>query len=528
MFQSLDPKHVYPSRRSDIYAPNVVATSQPLATQAGIKMLQNGGNAVDAVLASAIALTVVEPVSNGIGSDAFGIVWDGSDLYGLNGSGRSPAAWTPDRFNTHDAMPTMGWDCVTVPGVVDTWVKLSKRFGKLPLEQLFEPAIQYASEGFPVTPIIANGWASALETYRNFPEFCRTFLPNGRAPTAGELFLCPQQAKTLREIAETKGESFYRGRLANLIADASARDGGAMTVDDLAHHEGSWVNCISQEFGDLLIHEIPPNGQGLAALIALGVLDRLNIDQYPENSTDSIHLQIEAMKVGFAEAHRHVSDPDTMDISVETMLDPKRLAERASEIQLSQARFPVARVSDDRGTVYLCAGDTSGMMVSYIQSNYEGFGSGIVIPDTGISLQSRGSGFTLQANHPNQVNGQKRPFHTIIPAFATRAGSPLLAFGVMGKHMQPQGHVQVLMRMCFEGKSPQQALDAPRWHVAEDFSICLERGLEHLSPKLLDRGHYFMNQPPPGLFGGGQIILRANAGYIAGSDPRKDGCASGF
>ena len=528
MFQSLDPKHIYPSRRSDIYASNAVATSQPLATQAGILMLQNGGNAVDAIVASAIALTVVEPVSNGIGSDAFSIVWDGTQLHGLNGSGRSPAAWTPDRFKGHGAMPTMGWDSVTVPGVVDAWFRLSERFGKLPFEQLFEPAIRYASEGFPVTPIIAKGWTSAVETYRNYPEFCRTFLPHGRAPRVGEAFLCPQQAETLMEIAESKGESLYRGRLANLIADASRRDGGAMTTDDLAQHEGFWVDCICQEFGDLLIHEIPPNGQGLAALIALGVLDRLNIDQYPVNSADSVHLQIEAMKVGFAEAHRHVADPDTVDIPIATLLDPERLATRASEVQLNQASAPVAHISEDRGTVYLCAADASGMMVSLIQSNYEGFGSGIVIPGTGISLQSRGSGFTLQTGHPNQVNGRKRPFHTIIPAFATQAGQPLLAFGVMGKHMQPQGHVQVLIRIHCEDKSPQQALDAPRWYVSEDFSVCLEPGLEHLASELSNRGHHFMSEAPAGLFGGGQIIMKADDGYVAGSDPRKDGCAAGF
>ncbi|MEC9370873.1 MAG: gamma-glutamyltransferase, partial [Pseudomonadota bacterium] len=268
MFQLLDPRHVYPSRRSDVYAPNVVATSQPLATQAGIQMFRMGGNAVDAVLASAIALTVVEPISNGIGSDAFAIVWDGKQLQGLNGSGRSPAAWTPDRFHGREAMPERGWDCVTVPGAVDAWVKLSERYGKLPFEQLFDPAIQYASYGFSVTPIIADAWSSSAETYRDYPEFCRTFLPGGQSPNAGDHFRCPAQAETLAEIAESRGESFYRGRLARRIAAASGLDGGAMTQDDLATHESLWVDCISQDFGDLCIHEIPPNGQGLAALIA--------------------------------------------------------------------------------------------------------------------------------------------------------------------------------------------------------------------------------------------------------------------
>jgi gamma-glutamyltranspeptidase/glutathione hydrolase len=467
-------------------------------------------------------------VSNGIGSDAFGIVWDGIDLHGLNGSGKSPAAWTPDRFEGLKNMPTIGWDTVTVPGAVDAWVRLSQRFGKLPFEQLFEPAIRYASDGFVVTPIIANSWASAVGTYRDYPEFCKTFLPNGQAPTAGNSFLCPQQSETLTDIAQSKGESFYRGRLAQLIVSASERGGGAMTADDLAQHESIWVNCISQNFKDLVVHEIPPNGQGLAALIAFGVLDHLGIDRYLPDSTDSIHLQIEAMKVGFAEAHRHVADPTAMDTTIEALLNPDRLVARATEICLNQASFPTPQISNDRGTVYLCAADASGMMVSFIQSNYEGFGSGIVIPGTGISLQSRGTGFTLENGHPNCVNGRKRPFHTIIPAFVTRAGRPLLSFGVMGKHMQPQGHVQVLIRMVCQGKSPQQALDAPRWHVAEDFSICLEPGLEFLASKLAARGHRFINEPSTGLFGGGQIILRTENGYVAGSDPRKDGHAAGF
>jgi gamma-glutamyltranspeptidase/glutathione hydrolase len=491
-------------------------------------MLRTGGNAVDAILASAIALTVVEPMSNGMGSDAFAIVWDGEQLQGLNGSGQSPAAWTPDRFHGQKAMPEKGWDCVTVPGAVDAWVKLSERYGKLPFEQLFGPAIQYASSGYAVTPIIADTWSSAAETYRDNPEFCRTFLPGGQSPNAGDRFRCPAQAETLAEIAESRGESFYRGRLAECIATASELDGGAMTQDDLATHESLWVDCISQDFGNLCIHEIPPNGQGLAALIALGILDRLQIDQYPPDSADSVHLQIEAMKVGFAEAHRHIADPAAMEAKVKTLLDPDQLARRAAAIKVNQADFPVSQVSADRGTVYLCAADQSGMMVSFIQSGYDNFGSGIVIPETGISMQSRGNGFTLDNNHPNRVDGRKRPFHTIIPAFATRAGQPLLAFGVMGKHMQPQGHVQVLIRMFCQERSPQQALDAPRWYVAEDFSICLEPDLDHLNSELSARGHRFMTPSSSGLFGGGQIILRSTDGYIGGSDPRKDGHAAGF
>ena len=490
-------------------------------------MLKAGGNAVDAILASAITLTVVEPVSNGIGSDAFAIVNAGNKTYGLNASGRSPAAWTPERFQENDSMPTIGWDCVTVPGVVDGWVKLSDRFGNLPFAQLFQPAIKYASEGFLVSPIIANSWASAPQIYQDYPEFCRAFLPDGNAPKAGDVFRLPEQGATLAEIAETKGESFYRGRLAEMIAAAAMKESGAMTKDDLASHDSLWVDCISQDFLDLRIYEIPPNGQGLASLIALGILDRLEISQYPADSADSVHLQIEAMKVGFAEAHQHIADPNSMHVTIEALLDPTQMSQRAKSIKLSHAHFPISEVSGDRGTVYLCAADETGMMISYIQSNYEGFGSGIVIPGTGISLQSRGSGFSLEPSHPNRVNGSKRPFHTIIPAFATRGDQPLLAFGVMGKHMQPQGHVQVLIRMFCQDLMPQQALDAPRWYVSEDFAVCLESGLKHLQPELERRGHRF-TQETPGLFGGGQAILRTKNGYISGSDPRKDGHAAGF
>lgn len=527
MFTRLDSDHKHVSRRSSVYARNVVAASQPLAAQAGVQILRNGGNAVDAAIATAITLTVVEPTMNGIGSDAFVIVSDNHGIHGFNGSGRSPAAWTPERFAGHDNMPEHGWDTVTVPGAVDTWVQLSDRFGQLPFEKLFDSAINYAAQGFAVSPVIAAGWARAAEEFGYLEGFRTIFMPNGRAPTAGESFQSEAMANTLGEIADSRGESFYRGRLASRIVADAARFDGALTEQDLAEHQGFWTDCIQQDFKELTVHEIPPNGQGIAALIALGILERLNIDAYATDSADSVHLQIEAMKAAFAETHSHVSDPDTMLVTVDQLLDSATLQRHADEISLTHAASPVAGVKPDHGTVYLATADGDGMMVSWIQSNYHGFGSGIVVPDIGVSLQNRGRGFSLQSGHPNEVGGGKRPFHTIIPAFVSRRGAPLMAFGVMGGHHQPQGHAQVMIRLFCQGASPQQALDAPRWHVNEDFSVCLEPALAHLREKLTQRGH-ILTEGKIGSFGGGQVILRDGDGYIAGSDPRKDGQAAGF
>ena len=298
----------YPSQRMPVLARNVVATSQPLAAQAGLQMLLKGGNAVDAVLATAITLTVVEPTSNGIGSDAFALVWDGQTLHGLNGSGRSPRAWSIERFAGLDEMPAFGWDAVTVPGAVDTWVQLSQRFGKLPFDELFAPAIDYAQNGYVVSPLTADRWAVAAERYANFPDFGKTFLPAGRAPRAGELFCCPDQARTLQAIAESKGESFYHGDLAEQIVHCAKINDGAMTLEDLANHSCEWVQPISIDYRGVRLHQIPPNGQGLAALIALGLLGEFDIGRYPADSADSTHLQIEAMKIALAEAYRHMAE----------------------------------------------------------------------------------------------------------------------------------------------------------------------------------------------------------------------------
>ena len=521
----------YPSQRMPVLAQNVVATSQPLAAQAGLAMLYRGGNAVDAAIAAAIAKTVVEPTSNGIGSDLFAILWDGHDLHGLNASGRSPAAMTPEQFAGRDTMPLRGWDAVTVPGAVSGWVTLSERFGKLPFEALFEPAVHYARDGFLVSPITAKAWTSAERAFADMPEFSKGFLPNGRAPKAGELFRFADQARTLEQIAETKGEAFYRGDLARQMVADSGRSGGLLTEEDLATHQADWVGTISQAYRGVTLHEIPPNGQGLAALLMLGILEHHPVEGYGVDTADSLHMQIEAMKLAFADAHRYISDPDYADMSPQALLDPDYLAERAQQIDMTRAQNPGYGVPKRGGTVYLTTADENGMMVSLIQSNYYGFGSGVVVPGTGISLQNRGAGFTLEKGHPNEVAGGKRPFHTIIPGFLMQGDAPLMSFGVMGGPMQPQGHAQMVMRICDYGQNPQTASDAPRWRVVEGLEVAVEQGFK---PEVLDeltaRGHQLTETAPEASFsfGGAQLIYRLEDGYLAASDHRKDGQAVGF
>ena len=520
----------YYSQRMPVLAANVVATSQPLAAQAGLRMLLRGGNAVDAALATAIALTVVEPTMNGIGSDAFALVWDGSRLHGLNASGQAPRGWTPDRFAGRDAMPVTGWDSVTVPGAVSAWIALSNRFGRLPFAELFAAAVDYADGGFLVSPIVARQWQNQGPQLRDLPGFAEAFLPGGVPMRAGELFRFPAQANTLRLIAESRGEAFYRGELAEKIAAASRAQGGAMTLDDLADHQPEWVEPVSQSYRDVRLHEIPPNGQGIAALITLGILDRFPLADLPVDSADSLHLQIEAMKLAFADAYRYVADPGAMTVSTAQLLDAQYLRQRASLIDRERAQdfgHGTLRSSD---TVYLTAADSSGMMVSYIQSNYSGFGSGVVVPGTGISLQNRGACFRLERNHPNRVAPGKRPFHTIIPAFVTHDARPLMSFGVMGGDMQPQGHAQIMVRLADYGQNPQAAADAPRWKVLAGRNVVLEHAVApSVVAELARRGHAVRHAERGSLeFGAGQFIYRLGGGYLAASDSRRDGQAVGF
>jgi gamma-glutamyltranspeptidase/glutathione hydrolase len=522
----------YPSQRAPVLARRAVATSQPLAAEAGLEAMRRGGSAVDAALAAAITLTVVEPNNNGVGSDAFAQVWDGRALYGLNASGRAPGAWSIDLFAGQRTMPSLGWDSVTVPGAVSAWVELSSRFGRLPFATLFERAIGYAEDGFLVGPKTALYWELLAPQYARFREFGAHFLPGGRAPRTGERMRRPELAATLRAIAESHGEAFYRGELAERIV-AHARDtGGAMTLDDLAEHTADWVTPLAQRYRETTVHEIPPNGQGLAALIALGVLDRLDIGAFGVDSVDATHVQLEAMKVAIRAAMEHFADITAMRVRPEELLDPRRLDSLARGIGASASRVPAAVLPTGPDTVYLAAADADGMMVSMIQSNYQAFGSGIVVPGTGIAMQNRGHGFSLDPSHPNCVAPRKRPYHTIIPGFVTDARGARMAFGVMGGPMQHQGHVQMVSRIFDFHQNPQAASDAPRWHLWPDgssFGIALESGFPaDVARGLADRGHAVATDSREALYGGAQLILRLDDGYCAASDHRKEGCAAGY
>jgi gamma-glutamyltranspeptidase/glutathione hydrolase len=525
---TLSHTSIYPTFHRPLFARNVVATSQPLAAQAGLAVLAKGGNAVDAAIATAITLTVVEPISNGIGSDAFALVWDGSRLHGLNASGRAPAAWTPDYFQHR--IPSRGWNTVTVPGAVAAWADLSERFGVLPFEQLFEAAIHYAEEGFHVTPFVAHRWDLQVPDLRNQPGFSAAYMPDGRAPREGELFRLPDQARTLTQIAQTKGEAFYRGELAAKLEAHAAQHRGALTRADLAAHTNDWVEPLSIDYRDLTLHELPPNGQGIVALIALGILSAFDMRAYPVDGPDSVHLQIEALKLAFADVYHYVADPAAMAFDAKALLDPAYLAQRAKLIRLDTAQDFDHGTPSGGGTVYLTAADEHGMMVSFIQSNYMGFGSGIVVPGTGVSLQNRGAGFNLEPGHPNCVAPGKRPFQTIIPGFVTRNGEAVMSLGLMGGTMQPQGHVQLMVRMADYGQSPQSAIDAPRFRVDEGLEVNFEEAFPRATiAELARRGHRALELGATYHgFGCGQIIGRIDRGYVGACDMRRDSQAAGF
>jgi gamma-glutamyltranspeptidase / glutathione hydrolase len=522
----------YPSRRSPVYARNVVATSQPLATQAGLTMLACGGNAVDAAIAAAMTLAVVEPTGNGVGADAFCILWDGARLHGFNASGRSPAAWSPQRFAGRAHMPARGWESVTVPGAVSAWVEVSERFGRLSFAELAEPAIRYAEEGFLVSPVIATLWRAAAGELHDQPGFAETFLHSGCAPVAGERFRNPDLARSLRAIARSGGRAFYEGELAQRIADHARAHGAALSMEDLAAHRNEWCGTVRMDFGAAELHEIPPNGQGIAACMALGILAELGIGNHDPDGADALHLQIEAMKLAFADLETWVGDPGHMQaVSASDLLDRDYLRRRARLVDPRQAQDFGAGPPRHGGTVCLAAGDASGMMVSWIQSNYQGFGSGVVVPGTGIALQNRGHGFSLERGHPNEVGPSKRPLHTIIPGFVLRGGAPEMAFGLMGGPMQAQGHVQMALRTFAWAQDPQTAADAPRWRVVQGREVAIEPGFATaVLDSLEQRGHRIEVSSPDAVFGfgGAQLVRRLPEGYVAGSDPRKDGHAGGF
>ena len=525
----------YPSQRQPVLASNIVATSQPLAAQAGLEVLRAGGNAVDAAVATAAAMAVIEPVCNGLGADNFALVWHQGKLYGLNASGRAPRAMTPEHFGSKRLVPPRGWDPVTVPGAVSGWVALSKRFGRLPFARLLEPAIHYASQGFPVGPLTAGMWAPAVKIFRDFPDFVRTFLPDGRAPQPGERFANPDQARSLELIAQSEGEAYYRGELAQKFVNHARATGGLFTAEDLSSHRADWVEPISIDYHGCRLHEIPPNGQGLAALQALAILQHRDVRNLDPDCPDVLHLGIEAMKLAFADAHRYIADAKYMDVSVEQLLDPAYVQRRSALIDPEHAGDPKQGEPKYGGTILLAAADAAGTMVALIQSNYQGFGSGVVIPGTGIHLQNRGACFVLRPGHPNQIGGGKRPYHTIIPAFLTKPGEngaqePVMAFGVMGGFMQPQGHLQVASRLIDFHMNPQAALDAPRWQVGSGRRVSIEPGF---APTVYDdlkrRGHELTLAARRSIgFGSGQAVYRLKDCYLGASDLRHDGQAVGF
>ncbi len=539
MTTSFDWSSGYPSTRLPVFGRNIVSTSHPAAAQAGLRMLWQGGNAVDAAIAAAAVMMIVEPCSNGLGSDAFCILWDGAKLHGLNASGPAPAAWTPEYFRRKYGAeartpPVRGWDSVSVPGAVAGWVALSERFGKLPFSDLLGPAIEVAERGYAVPVVVQEKWVAATPILRDQPGFADAFLPRGRAPLVGEHFAFPAAARSLRAIAKTRGAALYGGEIAQAAAAHARANGGAIDVADFAAYAPEWVDPIGIDYAGHRLHEIPPNGQGIAALIALGILRHFDLRALAVDSVDSQHLQIEAMKLAFADLYRHVADPGGMEFACERLLDDAYLAGRAKLIDRQRAQ-PFEPGNPVRGgTIYLTAADERGMMVSFIQSNFMGFGSGVVVPGWGVSMQNRGHGFSLVPGSPNLVAPGKRPFHTIIPAFLTRNGLPQMSFGVMGGNMQPQGHLQTLVRMLDYGQQPQAACDAPRWRFNHGLEINVEAAMPPAVVRgLVERGHVVdVIQDSYQDFGAGQFIWRLGdpgvEGYVAASDPRRDGQAAAY
>lgn len=526
----------YPSRRLTSYAKRgMVATSQSLAAAAGLEILMQGGNAIDAAIATAACLTVVEPTSNGIGGDAFAIVWHNGEMHGLNSSGPAPQSISIESVIKagYSKMPELGPLAVTVPGAPAAWAELSRRFGKLALAKVLAPAITHASAGYPVSPTVSEAWKNGFARFKKaspehvFRPWFDTFAPSGSTPRPGEVWRSEAHARTLQSIAETHAESFYRGDLTEKISRFVQQSGGFLSCDDLAAFSPEWVKPISVAYRGYEVWEIPPNGQGLVALMALNILREFSFAS--RESVDTYHKQIEALKLAFTDGRRFITDPKHMPVSVEQLLSPEYARQRR-DLMGEEALMPEPGKPADGGTVYLCTADSEGNMVSYIQSNYAGFGSGLVVPDTGIALQNRGTGFSLDPDHPNHLMGGKKTYHTIIPGFLTRQGEPVGPFGVMGGFMQPQGHLQVVMNAIDHNLSPQACLDAPRWRWDEAKTIVVEHGFpKHIAEALARRGHNMKWSMGSGGFGRGQIIWREPDGVLAGAtEPRADGCVASW
>jgi len=513
-------------------AKGMVATSQQLCAQAGLDILKQGGNAIDAAIATAACLTVVEPCSNGIGGDAFAQVWTKDGLFGLNATGGCPAMLTAQMIRDagHKAMPKLGFFPQTVPGLPAAWAALSERFGRLPLTETLAPAIRYAADGFAVSPTVAERWKAAAEEtyapYRDHPEFAewfRVFTDNGKAPRAGACWRLPDHAQTLADIAATGAKSFYQGALADEIDRYMRAAGGYLRKSDLTAFEPEWVTPLTTTYRGYDIWELPPNGQGLIALMALNILNGMTLPS-PEDPK-SWHLQIEALKLAATDAYHYIADPRTgMAVAPQQLLSAAYAEQRRALIS-GEALLPSIGNPTDGGTVYLCTADADGNMVSYIQSNYNGFGSGVVVPGTGIALHNRGGGFYLDESSPNCIAPGKRPYHTIIPGFISKDGQPVAPFGVMGAFMQPQGHLQVVLGLLEYHKNPQSVLDAPRWHWTGARNISLEHGVPlYIARALEQMGHQVSYTHDRAPFGRGQIIWRQQNGvYAGGTDPRCDG-----
>ncbi|MDO4481422.1 MAG: gamma-glutamyltransferase family protein [Bacillota bacterium] len=529
----------YHSVRYPVYAGRgMVCASCPQASAAGLEAMRKGGNAMDAAVAAAAALTVCEPTANGIGSDAFALVWSEKDkkLYGLNASGFSPKNISIDKVKERtggDKMPQYGWIPVMVPGAPAAWAAVAERFGKLSLEDSMAPAISYAREGYPVSPNIARMWKNSFEVYKSlegrgeYDEWFRTFAPEGRPPEAGEVVKLPNHGDTLEEIAKTGAESFYRGPLAEKIVAESEKFGGFFCREDFAGYSPQWVEPIKVNYRGYDICEIPPNGQGIVALMALNILKEFSFKE--KECVDTYHKQWEAMKIAFADGRHYVTDPRHMKIDKERLITHEYGAYRAGQIDDSVGE-PCPELPPRSGTVYLCTADSEGNMVSYIQSNYFDFGSGIVVGGTGIALQNRGHDFSLNPDDANALAPGKKSYHTIIPGFIMKDGEAVAPFGVMGGYMQPQGHVQTVMNLIDFNLNPQQALDAPRWQWTGGKKFLVEDNFPiEIARQLLFRGHEVEVAPDNEVFGRGQIIVKLPDGtLVGGTEGRTDSNISCF
>ena len=521
------------SGRSAVYAPRgVAATSHPLATGAAVRVLESGGNAFDAAVTAAAVLNVVEPHMTGAGGDMFAILWVEAEkrLVGLDAMGRSGSKtdWQALSEAGSQDVPSEGARSITVPGALSGWNALVETYGTMTLQEVLEPAIRLAEGGFPVSPIVAANWAKQAPAVRANEGAAKTFLIGGEAPKTGEWFTNADLAGTLRHIAEEGIGTFYGGELGERIVAGIDELGGYITLDDLNSHECRWVEPLSIDYKGYALHELPPAGQGIGALQMLKMLEGVDLQSMGRHSAEYLHTTIEAKKLAYADLARHVADPDHMDVQPAALLDDDYLAERAGLIDPGAAavRPNPGRPATEAETIYMTVADQYGNMISFINSLYGAFGSHVVVPGTGLALQNRGAGFTMEEGHPNQIAPNKRPYHTIIPAFVTRGGEPWLSYGVMGGAMQPQGHVQVLLNIVEFGMDVQEAIDAPRFRHYEGQSVAVENLAKDVAHRLESLGHELRDEPG-GSFGGGQAIQRLTRGWVAGSDPRKDGMAAG-